>query len=81
VVEESRKSGKILKVLDSTFLTLIPKELKYRYKISLKSTINRLKLVKDQLTSKEQGGYVGGWQILDGVIKIHEAIHTMKSSK
>ena len=41
----------------------------------------RLKPFLATLISKEQGGFVGGRHILDGVVISSEAIHSMATSK
>lgn len=42
---------------------------------------NRLKPLLPLLISPEQSGYIEGRQILDGIILIHEIIHSLKHSK
>jgi hypothetical protein len=85
----------ILQAFNSTFPTLIPKEgkanspNKFRpislcnviYKIIYKVINNRIKFIISCITSHEQGGYIKGHQILDGIIISHEAIHSLKSNK
>ena len=92
IVESSRKTGRILKAFNATFLTLIPKEQgtedpgKFRpialcnviYKIITKVIANRLRPLLPVLISPEQAGFVEGRQILDGIILVHEAIHSLK---
>lgn len=82
VVEDSRRSGSILKSLNSTFIELIPKmegansPEKFRpialcnviYKIISKVIANRLKPILPNLISEEQSGYVEGRQILDNIL-------------
>jgi hypothetical protein len=82
VIEESRSSGAILKSFNATFIALITKEKevntieKFRpielcniiYKIVSKFIANRLKILLKNITSKEQGGFIEGRQILDGII-------------
>jgi hypothetical protein len=88
VVEESRKSHSVLQEFNATFLTLIPKENeaqttdKYHlislcnviYKIITKVIENRLKPILQEIISLEQGGFIEGRQILDGIIVAHESI-------
>ena len=88
LVEDSRKLGNILKALNATFLTLIPKELgiedpgKLRpialcnaiYKIISKTIANRLHPLLPLIISPKQARFVEGRQILDGIILIHETI-------
>ena len=85
----------ILKSLNETFLTLIPKDSgtedpgKLRpialcnviYKIITKTIANRLHLLLPLIISSEQAGFVEGRQILDGIILIHETIHSIKIGK
>lgn len=74
VVEDSRRSKSILKALNNSFISLIPKQdfalapNKFRpialcnvvYKIISKTLANRLKLLLPSLISGEQSGYVEG---------------------
>jgi len=85
----------MLPSLNSTFITLIPKEKhsqtphKFRpislcnviYKILSKVIAIRLKPLLPLLISPEQSGYVEGMQITDGIILTHEIIHSLKQSK
>eukprot|EP00253_Pinus_taeda_P005945 PITA_05945 len=95
IVEESRALRWLLPSLNSTFITLIPKEEnsitpdKFRpialcnviYKVISKVIANRLKPLLPMLISLEQSGYVEGRQIMDGIILTHEIIHSLKQSK
>jgi hypothetical protein len=95
VVEDSRRSASILKALNATMITLIPKENeaktpdRYRpialcnviYKIISKVIENRLKPLLPSLISQEQAGFVEGRQIMDNIIQAHEIIHTLKLQK
>ena len=95
LVEDSRKYGSVLRALNSNFLTLIPKESgtedprKLRlialcnviYKIISKVIANRLKPPLPLIISQEQAGFVEGRQILDGIILVHETIHSLKVTK
>jgi len=81
VVEDSRRSGTILKSINSTFIALIPKVEeanqpdKFRpislcnviYKIISKVIANTLKSILPGIISEEQSGYVEGRQILDNI--------------
>lgn len=95
VVQESHRNKQMLKSLNSTFLTLIPKKDEANkldqfrpialynvvYKIITKLIVERLKPLLGSLISAEQGGFVEGRQILDGVVIAMEAIHSMSASK
>ena len=94
-MEDSRKSKSILRALNSTFLTLIPKESRiedpgklrpialcnFIYKIISTVIANRLKPLLPFIISPEQEGFVEGRQILDGIILVHETIHSLKTTK
>ena len=93
IVEQYKISGCILLALNATFLTLIPKcegadtPGKFRpisicnviYKIITKVIANRLKPILPSLISLEQYGCVEGRQISDGIILVHEMLHSLKS--
>ena len=95
VVKESYFSKQMLRALNSTFLTLIPKreganKLEFFrpivlcnvvYKVITKLIANRLKKWLPIIISEEQGGFVAGRQILDGVVIATEVIHSMASSR
>eukprot|EP00253_Pinus_taeda_P013888 PITA_13888 len=95
IVEDSRRSKTILKSLNSTFITLVPKveeantPEKFRpialcnviYKIISKVIANRLKLILPGIISQEQSGYVEGRQILDNIFLAQEMIHSLHSRK
>ena len=95
IVEQSRISTHILPALNATFLTLIPKSEgvdtpdKFRpislcnviYKIITKVIANRLKPILPSLISLEQSGFVEGRQISDGIILVHEILHSIKCKK
>jgi hypothetical protein len=95
IIEDSRKSRKVLQALNATFLTLIPKEnnstcpSQFRpialcnviYKLLTKIIATRLKPILPFLISPEQSGYVEGRQIMDSVILAHEVIHSLHSTK
>ena len=95
VVEDSRSSRNILKALNTSFTSLIPKHDlalttdKYRpialcnvvYKIISKVLASRLKPFLPSLISREQFGYVEGRQILNNIILAHEVVHTLTSKK
>eukprot|EP00253_Pinus_taeda_P018950 PITA_18950 len=95
VVEDSRRSGSILKSINSTFIALIPKEeetntpekfipialCNFIYKIISKFIANRLRPILPSIISEEQSGYVEGRQILDNILLAQEMIHTLHSRK
>ena len=80
--------GKVGGCINSTFLSLIPKEFnpssfdRFRpvslcnasYKIFFKLLANRLKILLGKLISPLQGGFVKGRHILYNVIQVHEAM-------
>ena len=94
-MEDSRKTDNILKDLNATFLALIPKETGTKetrnlklialcnviYKIISKIIANRLRPLLPLIISPEHVGFVEGRKILDGIILIHETIHTVKIEK
>ena len=85
----------MLKAFNATFLALIPKSEgadalgKFRpialcnviYKIISKVIENRLKPLFPGIISPEQSGFVEGRQILDGIITVQEAIHSLKCTR
>ncbi|XP_059077196.1 uncharacterized protein LOC131876295 [Cryptomeria japonica] len=95
VIQESHRNKQMLKSMNSTFLALIPKMeganrlAQFRpialcnvvYKIITKLIAERLKPLLGSLISAEQGGFVEGRQILDGIMIAMEAIHSMANSK
>eukprot|EP00253_Pinus_taeda_P029777 PITA_29777 len=95
MVEDSKSSKTILKALNTSFISLIPKQDsaqtadKYRpitlcnlvYKIISKVVANRLKPLLPSLVSEEQLGYVEGRHILNNIIQAHEVVHTLTSKR
>ena len=95
LVEDSRKTSNIPKSLNATFLVLITEEIgsedpkKFKpitlcnviYKIVSKVITNRLHPLLPLIISLEQVGFVEGRKILDGIILVHEAIHSLKTTK
>jgi len=94
LIEESRVSRKILPALNTTFLTLIPKEERVTnpknsrpivlcnviYKIITKVIAMSLKPILLFIISEEQSGYLEGRQIMDSVTLVHEVIHSIKTT-
>ena len=84
-----------MKAFNATFLTLLTKVEggdtpgKFRpislcnviYKIKLKVIANRLKPILPIPISLKQSGFVEGRHILDGIILVHEIIHSLKTTK
>ena len=95
IVEQSWVFGRILPALNAIFLTLIPKNegvdlpnkfhpislCNVIYKIITKVMANRLKLILASLISSEQSGFVEERQISDGIILVHEILHSIKLKK
>jgi len=95
VVEDSRRSKKVLKAFNASFIALIPKQEKSNtvdgfrpialcnvvYKIISKVITNRLKPLLLALISEEKMGYVEGRQILNNIIQSHEVVHSLKRNK
>ena len=85
----------MLQPSNSAFLTLIPKreganQLDFSrptalcnvvYKVITKLIAERIKKWHPIIMSKEQGGFVVGRQILNGVVIASKAIHSMASSR
>lgn len=94
VVEDSRINITILKAMNPSFITLIPKQEaaqipdKFRpiapctmvYNIIAKVVANRSKPLPPTLVSMEQSGYVEGRQILNNIIQAHEVVHSLTSN-
>jgi hypothetical protein len=51
------------------------------YKVITKDIANRIKPIMSKINSQEQGGYIEGRKILDGIIVFHEVIHSPKTIK
>eukprot|EP00253_Pinus_taeda_P007501 PITA_07501 len=95
VVEDSRLNRTILKVLNSSFISLIPKEDNAQtpnkfgpialcnviYKIISKVVANRLKPLLPSLVYVGQSSYVQGKQILNNIIQVHEVVHSLTSNR
>lgn len=90
VAKELFNKGKLLKKWNTTFLTLIPKIQETKdfkafrpiyfcnvvYKIITKILVEIMKPIMNLLISKEHDGFVGGRQIIDGIIQMHEVLHS-----
>eukprot|EP00253_Pinus_taeda_P036029 PITA_36029 len=95
MVQGFMRKAKVRGGINSTFLTLIPKEAnqglfdRYRpislcnssYKIVAKMLANRIKPLLQKLISPAQGGFVKGRHILDNVIQVQEALHSSELRK
>ena len=95
IVEEFKNKRGVLKSFNTNFISLVPKEVgadrldKFRpidlcnviYKIISKVIINRLKPLLPKLISSKKLGFVERRHILDGVILVHEMLHSLKSSR
>jgi hypothetical protein len=95
MVEESRRLGSIVRGLNSTFLTLIPKENKpstfedYHpislcnlcYKIISKIIANWIKPFLSEAISIEHMGFLKGRRIQDAIGTTHESLHSIKKNK
>jgi hypothetical protein len=95
VVEDSKQSTSILKDLNATMITLIPKENESRtldfyrtielcnvlYNIISKVIANRLNPLLSTLISQEQAGFVEGRKLMDNIIHAHEIVHVLKRQK
>eukprot|EP00253_Pinus_taeda_P024397 PITA_24397 len=93
VVEDSRRSRTILKALNTSFISLIPKQdlvltsntfrpialCNVVYKIISKILASKLKPLLPSLISGEQSSYVEGRQILNNIIQAHEVVHMLTS--
>ena len=95
VVESSRVSRRVDNSLNSTFISLIPKEEKplsfadFRpislcnlvYKLISKIAALRLKPFLDKSISPEQFGFLRHMQIVEPIGITHKALHTLKTKK
>eukprot|EP00253_Pinus_taeda_P024627 PITA_24627 len=94
-VEESRLKQRMWSGINSTFLTLIPKNNSFEeaqgfrpialcnviYKIIATLIAKRLKTLLLSIISPEQTGFVEGRQILDGLVVTQEVIHSLNQNK
>ena len=88
-------SGSLLKALNKTFITLIPKMsvpeevTQFRpinlcnvtYKIIMKIMVNRLKPLMNSLISPFQNAFIQGRNICDNILLAHEIMDTMRKKK
>eukprot|EP00253_Pinus_taeda_P009522 PITA_09522 len=95
VIEDSRRNRTILKALNTSFISQIPKQDnaltpdKFRhialcsvvYKIISKVVANRLKPLLPTLVSGEQYSYVEGRQILNNIIQAQEVVHSLTKNR
>ncbi|GLU16530.1 hypothetical protein SLE2022_329610 [Rubroshorea leprosula] len=93
--EEFHQNGRLVKGLNSSFLTLIPKkmnpmELKdFRpislvgcvYKLLAKVLANRLRVVMPEIISDSQSAFLGGRQLVDSVLVLNEVVEEVKQRK
>lgn len=95
VVEDSKRKKTILKALNTSFISLIPKQdnalmpNKFRpialcdvvYNIISKVITNRFKPLLPTLISGEKTGYVEGRKILNNIIQAQEVVHSLTSNR
>jgi len=95
VVEESHQNQKVCPGLNSTLLSLIPKNANsdtaqgFRpialcnviYKIIATLIAKRLKPILSSIISLEQTRFLEGRQILDGLVVSQEVVHSLKTKK
>ncbi|GMP91325.1 hypothetical protein CsSME_00042073 [Camellia sinensis var. sinensis] len=81
------KNGRLVKVLNSSFITLVPKKenpislVGSIYKVLTKVLSRRLKEVLPCIISETQSAFIGGRNILDGVLIANEMVDGWKKSK
>ena len=94
-IEESRMKQRIWLGINSTFLTLIPKNNNSEeahgfrpialcnviYKIIATLVVKRLKPLLPNIIAPDQTGFVEGSQILDRIVVTQEVIHSLKTKK
>ena len=91
----TRKKDKIGGATNSTFLALIPKEknplslerfslvslCSTSYKILTKILATSMKNIMPKIISDTQGAFIAGRQIMDNIIIVQEAIHSILEHK
>lgn len=94
-LEAARNAGNFPKEINNTFLALIPKKenpskweefkpislCNMTYKLLSKIMANRLKKLLPVIISKEQTRFVPNRSILDGIIIVQEAIHSIQNQR
>jgi hypothetical protein len=94
-VSDFHRNGKLLKGINSTFISLIPKKdcpqtlndfrpislVGSLYKVLAKLLANRLKNVIGSVISDTQSAFVKGRQILDGILVANEVVDEAKKLK
>jgi len=87
-IVEFHRNGRLTKVVNSTFIALIPKVsnpqhfnefrpislVRCMYKVQAKVLANRLRGVLGSVISNSQSAFVKGKQILDGILIVNEAV-------
>ncbi|KAH9320148.1 hypothetical protein KI387_021917, partial [Taxus chinensis] len=95
VVNEFYRTRNLLKELNNTHIVLAPKKMDAKdfkefrpislvnaiYRIFTKIIATRLQLIMNDLISRQQSGFIKGRIIQDGVIMVHETIHSMENNK
>lgn len=95
VVENSGKYRTVLKALNTSLISLIPKQVNAMtpdrfipialcnvvYKIISKIIANKLKPLLPTLVLEEQTRYAEGRQILNNVIQAHKVVHSLTSNR
>ncbi|KAH9307996.1 hypothetical protein KI387_035907 [Taxus chinensis] len=85
LVEECRQAKIVLKVINPTYIPLVPKKeealCNVLYKIITKVIAERLKTIINKVISLERGGFVPRRQIYDDIVLAQEALHSMDIKK